>query len=144
MLTIGLNYGKLWLGTIGIALDYFNKFLIGTRPLTVTLAQMSTEGDFIDKLVNSEIKIHTKYTVIAGDITHYESLNDAFFAKLMDAIILKIGNIANEGANDIAVMVEDIRAVPDNIDTIKYDICCHHMNYFEDGEGLQVLREVMG
>jgi len=144
ILTIGLNYGKLWLGTIGIALDYFNKFLIGTRPLTVTLAQMSTEGEFIDKLVNSEVKVQTKYTVVAGDITDYESLNDAFFTKLMDAILLKIGNVANDEPNDVAVMVEDIRAIPESIDALKYDACCHHMNYFEEGEGLQILKEVMG
>ncbi len=144
ILTIGLNYGKLWLGTIGIALDYFNKFLIGTRPLTVTLAQMSTEGDFIDKLVNSEVKVQTKYTVVAGDITDYQSLDDAFFTKLMDAILLKIGNVANDEANDIAVMVEDIRAVPESIGALKYDACCHHMNYFEEGEGLRILKEIMG
>lgn len=144
LLTIGLNYGKLWLGTIGIALDYFNKFLIGTRPLTVTLAQMSTEGDFIEKLVNSEVKVQTKYTVVAGDITDYQSLDDAFFTKLMDAILLKIGNVANDEANDIAVMVEDIRAVPESIGALKYDACCHHMNYFEEGEGLRILKEIMG
>ena len=144
LLTIGLNYGKLWLGTIGIALDYFNKFLIGTRPLTVTLAQMSTEGDFIDRLVNSEVKVQTKYTVVAGDITDYQSLDDAFFTKLMDAILLKIGNVANDEANDIAVMVEDIRAIPESIGALKYDACCHHMNYFEEGEGLRILKEIMG
>lgn len=144
LLTVGLNYGKAWLGTIGIALDYFNKFLIGTRALTVTLAQMSTEGDFIDKLVNSKVKVHTKYTVIAGDITDYESLHDAFFSKLMEKLLLKIGHIANDEANDIAVMVEDIRAIPDRAGVLKYDVCCHHMNYFEEGEGLRILKEVMG
>ena len=144
ILTIGLNYGKLWLGTIGIALDYFNKFLIGTKALTVTLSQMSTEGDFIDQLVNSEVKVQTKYTIIAGDITDYQSLDDAFFSKLMDAILLKIGNVANDDPNDIAVLVEDIRAVPEGIAALKYDACCHHMNYFEEGEGLRILKEVMG
>lgn len=144
ILTIGLNYGKLWLGTVGIALDYFNKFLISSRVLTVTLSQMSTEGDFIDKLTNSEVNTQTKYTIIAGDITDYESLKDAFFSKLMDKILLKIGNVANDEANDIAVLVEDIRAVPDGMNALKYNVCCHHMNYFEEGEGLRILKEVMG
>ena len=144
LLTVGLNYGKVWLGTVGIVLDYFNKFLIGTRVLTVTLTQMSTEGDFIDQLVNSEVKVQTKYTIIAGDITDYQTLDDAFFSKLMDAILLKIGNVVNDEPNDIAVMVEDIRAVPQEMEALKYDVCCHHMNYFEKGEGLRILKEVMG
>ena len=94
--------------------------------------------------VNSEVKVQTKYTIIAGDITDYQTLDDAFFSKLMDAILLKIGNVVNDEPNDIAVMVEDIRAVPQEMEALKYDVCCHHMNYFEKGEGLRILKEVMG
>jgi len=144
LLTIGLNYGKPWLGQIGVVVGFINKGLMLTSTVTKTLAQMSPDSEFIGKLVNSKVKGHTKYTVVAGDINKYHSLNDAFFSKLMDKVLLKVGNVANKDPNDVAVMVEWIRAVPDEIGAMKYDVCCHHMNYFEEGDGLDILKEIMG
>jgi len=41
LLTAGLNFGKAWLGQVGVALSLVNKALVGSKVLTKTLAQMS-------------------------------------------------------------------------------------------------------
>jgi len=143
LLTLGLNYGSAWFGQVGVILNGLNQFLISTQPLTITLAQMSSKSDFIDKITNSTRNGNTQYTVIAGDISDYKTLNDTYLNKLMEKVLLKIGDVANNEANDIAVTVDNIRAVPQEMKPLKYDVCCHHMNYFEEGEGLRILKEVI-
>jgi len=107
------------------------------------LAQMSAESDFIEKLKDGQ-KGHTNYTVIAGDISDYNNIKEARFARFVEAVLLQIGNTANSDLpNDIAVLVDDIRAVPDIIQAMKYDVCCHHMNYFESEEGLLALEDMV-
>ncbi|MEM1120279.1 MAG: caspase family protein [Bacteroidota bacterium] len=143
LLTVGLNFGKAWLGWVGTVLSVVNKGLIGSKALTITLAQMSTDSAFIDRLKDGQ-QGHTKYTIIAGDISDYQNIKEARLARFVEAVLLKIGNTANsEQPNDIAVLVEDIRAVPDQIEALKYDVCCHHMNYFDSKEGLLALKEAI-
>ena len=143
LLTVGLNFGKHWLGWVGTALSAVNKVLIGSKTITITLAQMSTDSAFIDKLKDGK-KGHTKYTIFAGDITEYDNIKEARLARFIEAVLLKIGNTANSSQpNDIAVLVDDIRAVPNHIQALKYDVCCHHLNYFESEEGLLALKDAL-
>ena len=143
LLTVGLNFGKAWLGGVGTALGILNKVLMGSKPITVTLGQMSANSEFIDKLKDGQ-KGHTKYRVIAGDISDYHNIKGARFKRFVEKVLLKIGKTANSNEpNDIAVLVEDIRSVPDAIAAEKYDVCCHHMNYFESEDGLIALREIV-
>jgi|GEM_PF-2099188 len=143
LLTVGLNFGKVWLGWVGTALGVVNKILIGSKAVTKTLAQMSAQSDFIEKLKDGQ-KGHTNYTIIAGDISDYNNIKEARFARFVEAVLLEIGNTANSDLpNDIAVLVEDIRAVPEIIQALKYDVCCHHMNYFESEEGLLALEDMV-
>lgn len=143
LLTVGLNFGKVWLGWVGTALGVVNKVLIGSKVVTTTLAQMSAESDFIEKLKAGQSG-HTKYTVIAGDISDYQNIKEARLARLVESVLLEIGKKANSSLpNDIAVLVQDIRAIPEQIDALKYDVCCHHMNYFESENGLMILREIV-
>jgi len=65
-------------------------------------------------------------------------------AKLMEKLLIKAGNTANNAPNDVAVLVDDILKVPDNIQADKYKICCHHMNYFDVGPGLDMVKKHVG
>ncbi len=143
LMTVGLNFGKAWLGGVGVVLGVLNKILIGSKPITITLKQMSSNSEFIDKLKDGQ-KGHTKYWIIAGDISDYENIKGMRLKRLVESVLVKIGNKANANEpNDIAVLVEDIRSVPDVIAAENYDVCCHHLNYFEDGDGLVILEEIM-
>ena len=143
LLTIGLNFGKSWLGPVGAVLNVVNLGLKESTKLTVSLKQMRANSEFIKKLQQGE-KGSTKYAVIAGNICDYTTINDSRFVQLMEKILLKTGNIANvDEPNDIAVMVKDIVAIPAILEASTSEVCCHHMNYFEDGEGLDKLKEVI-
>ena len=143
LLTIGLNFGKVWLGPVGTVLDYVNMGLEQSTKLTITLKQMSANSEFIKKLQASD-KGSTQYTIVAGNICNYTSLDDSRFVQLMDKVLLKIGNKANvDEPNDIAVTVKDILAIPTILEASTSEVCCHHMNYFEEGEGLDKLKEVV-
>jgi len=143
-LTLALNYGKEWLGPLGTFMNVVNKTLGASKILTVTLAQMSPTSPFIENLYKNSIKGHTKYTVVAGDTTAYSKKRDKRFSQFIEDFVLKVGNIANSHVpNDIAVLVEQIKAIPSTIDPDTHDICCHHLNYFEEGEGLETLKEIV-
>jgi len=141
LLTISLNFTKGWTGWVHALLDVTNKILIGSKQVTRTLAQMNPEHSFIKSLRKAR-SIHTKYTVIAGDITAYESLEDTRFKQFAEKVLLKIGDLVNGAPNDIAVKVEDIEEIPANIESEIIEICCHHLNYFDSENGLEVLREI--
>ncbi len=144
LLTIALNYGKTWLGPLGTFLDVVNKTLAASKFLTVTLAQMSPTSPFIENLYKNSIKGHTKYTIVAGDTTTYRNKQDKRFSQFMETFVLKVGNVANSNVpNDIAVLVEQIKAVPPALAPDTHDICCHHLNYFEEGEGLETLKQII-
>ena len=144
LLTIGLNFGKAWLSEVGTTLGVLNKVLIGgANHLSVTLNQMNANSEFINRLKDGK-KGHTKYKVIAGDISDYQNIKDARFKRFVESILLKVGKAATSNApNDIAVQVEDIHLTPNAIAAEKYDICCHHMNYFDSEEGLLCLRDIV-
>jgi len=71
---------------------------------------MSSNSEFIDKLKDGQ-KGHTKYWIIAGDISDYENIKGMRLKRLVESVLVKIGNKANANEpNDIAVLVEDIRS----------------------------------
>lgn len=143
LLTAGLNFGKAWLGPVGATLSTVNKLLIGSLSLTKTLAQMSPTSTFTKNLGRSK-KGHAKYTIIAGNTKNYHSLTDKKMAKLMEVLLIKAGDTVNHAPNDIAVLVSDILKVPDSIPAAKQKICCHHMNYFDKGPGLDMVEKYVG
>ncbi len=145
LLTIGLNFGKAWLGSVGVLLDIFNKALIGSKQLTKTLSQMQKDSSFIQDLKQIDlVDLPTKYSVVAGDTTRYEEVPNDRVRQLLEKILLLVGNKANSHIpNDIAVLVEDILAIPNAVNAIKHQVICHHMNYFEEEGGLAKLRELL-
>ena len=69
---------------------------------------------------------------------------DLLFKKFKEQVLIKIGNIANNNTpNDIAVLVEQIKAIPATIAVEEHDIPCHHLNYFEKGDGLETLKAIL-
>ena len=105
---------------------------------------MSPTSPFIEGLYTNQVKGNTKYTVIAGDTTEYQNKPESHLAKFIEGLILKIGDVANSNVpNDIAVLVSQIKALPTEAQPEEYDICCHHLNYFMEGEGLMALRAIM-
>jgi len=144
LLTLALNYGKEWLGPLGTFMNVVNKTLGASKFLTITLAQMSPTSPFIENLYNNSIKGHTKYTVVAGDTTTYRNKRDKRFGQFIEDFVLKVGNVANSHVpNDIAVLVEQIKAIPPVLSPDTHDICCHHLNYFEEGDGLEILKQIV-
>lgn len=144
-LTIALNFSKPWLGPVSGYLGGLNKVLIGSKMLTVTLAQMSATSPFTKKLWESAVKGHTNYTIVAGDTSLYSSTTDGRIGRFMDQTVVKVGQYASlKEPNDVAVKVDQIKAIPDLIGTKEIDVCCHHMNYFEDERSMKVLKEIVG
>lgn len=140
LLSIGMNFG-VGLGWIGVAMGMANKALLGSKLLTQTLEQMSGEDDFILELAKST-KGHAGYTIVAGNVNEFKPTDDGRFARFRDKVLLKVGNYASsDDPNDVAVVVKDILAIP--FKSEQHTIACHHMNYFEDGVGLDKLKEVM-
>ena len=144
LLTLALNYGKEWLGPLGTFMNVVNKTLGASKFLTITLAQMSPTSPFIENLYKNGVKGHTKYTVVAGDTTTYRNKRDKRFGQFIEDFVLKVGNVANSHVpNDIAVLVEQIKAIPPALSPDTHDICCHHLNYFEEGDGLETLKQIL-
>jgi pimeloyl-ACP methyl ester carboxylesterase len=142
LLTVALNFSKGWSPWVATALGLTNKVLVGSKPLTKTLAQMSGKSKFIKGLKKTG-PISTQYSIIAGDISAYKSIKDKRLARLIEMVLLKIGDLANGEPNDIAVKVKDIRRIPKNIESYKSNICCHHLNYFDSEEGVNKLKQVI-
>ena len=144
LMTFALNFGKPWLGPLAGYMSGVNKALIATKALTVTLEQMSPTSPFIEGLYKNSVKGHTTYTIVAGDTTAYKNKKDSLFSEFMETVVLKVGNLANSNTpNDIAALVEQIKALPPDLDAQTHDICCHHLNYFDEGAGLDTLRTIV-
>lgn len=143
ILTIGLGSAFFapylaWAGGLIVALEQ-------SKDLTVTLAQMKPDSDFIRELAISDDP-HVSYYVIAGDITHYEQQSDKVVARIMEKMLLKFGNVmSGKEANDIAVKTDDILRI--NIHRqpppVFEKVPCHHLNYFEHEAGVAALIKVL-
>ena len=138
LLTVALNYGRFFVGPVAVALDAVNGALAATVPLTKTLGQMAPGSDFLKGLnETADQDRHTEYTVVAGDITQYESLSgDGRFAELMDRLLTGVGRTvySKDRANDIAVSTDAIQEVRN---AATNTVICHHLNYFIHPEGIK-------
>ena len=144
LLTIGLNYGSPWLGKVAIILELLNQGLDASKHITKTLEQMSLNSPLLKKLSTGD-RGNTKYHVIAGDITDYKDKFDGSPLKdIIEKVLVKLGDAANSNTpNDIAVTVKDISAVNNLPEAQVHTICCHHMNYFDEGESLRIFRDLL-
>lgn len=143
LLTVALNYGQAFLGTIGPILSGINNALAASQPLTITLAQMNAESKFIKGLEKTK-RPKTKYTIIAGDISNYENQADKAFAKLMDKIVVSVGKLAYWGSpNDVAVATRKIQQLKEEFEAKQFKVDCHHLNYFEHEESRKILKGLL-
>jgi hypothetical protein len=143
ILTIGLGSAFFapylaWAGGLIVALEQ-------SKDLTVTLAQMKPDSDFIRELAISDDP-HVSYYAIAGDITHYEQQSDKVIARIMEKMLLKFGNLmSGKEANDIAVKTDDILRINSHRQPapVFEKVPCHHLNYFEHEAGVAALMKVL-
>ncbi|MCB0582486.1 MAG: caspase family protein [Phaeodactylibacter sp.] len=143
LLGVALNYTRLAVSPAAGFLEGLNALLAGTKPLTVTLAQMQEESQFIKDLYRNA-RPQTQYIVIAGDTTAYASDDDGRFMRLLDQLQVKFGKLAYRNKpNDIAVRVDQIRKIKDSFECRAEKVACHHLNYFEHREGQEVLRRLL-
>lgn len=133
LLTLACNAGKSFLGSVGPLLEAINKGLLATVPVTNSLAQMGENSAFYKQLNAAPHNVvTTKYYVIAGNMNAYMPDDKTWFSRLVEKIEMQAGTwIYNGVDNDIAVSVESIGAIPDNIPHEEKVLGCHHMNYFE-------------
>ncbi|MCX6579388.1 MAG: caspase family protein [Candidatus Aminicenantes bacterium] len=142
IMALSLNFLKSSLAYSGALILALNE----SKKITRTLEQMKQDSAFIHYL-NGSGDPHVHYTILAGDISHYETGQDRFFAGLIEKIETGIGKIVyGTQPNDIAVSVASIK----NIDAArtpspkKFDLVCHHLNYFQSESALTVLSRELG
>ena len=113
-----------------------------SKLVTATLAQMDESSPFLQKL-NSSSAPSLPYFIVAGKLSGYLAKNEGA-AKLMDKL-LRLGASAFYGQeeNDIAVSLASIAAVPASRQPVIQEVACHHLNYFEDEEGVAALYAMM-
>lgn len=86
---------------------------------------------------------HVKYTILAGDITHYRVDKQGYFPALLEKIKTSVGKLAyGDLPNDIAVSVASIKKVAEKRQPKpeKIDLVCHHLNYFSAETSLNALQ----
>ena len=106
---------------------------------------MNPDCEFIQAL-NASDDPGVPYTILAGDVRDYRESADPFVAKL----IAKLGRgvlfdtLYQDAGHDIAVSDDSIRGVADarHPAPAKYNVICHHLNYFVSDAGLQAMAEV--
>jgi len=116
-----------------------------SRKVSPTLEQMQPGSDFLQQL-NASNDPAVPYTILAGDIRDYREESDALLARLT----AKIGKgalfdaIYRGAGHDIAVSTASIQGVPDPRRPApeRYEVACHHMNYFVSETGLRTLAVV--
>ncbi len=147
LMTVALNFGKGWLGPAYAYLEGVNTALKSTQALTVTLGQMSTTSDFITDLYaenEPEVDPYTKYYTVASNINDYKSSKDKRLARFIEKMELRVGRLVyGDEPNDIAVSVPMIHHVPTPYEAEQHNIIGHHLNYFEEGEGLDKLKDLL-
>ena len=135
--TLALNTGGRFVPGILPVLSVFEKVLATSKALTVTLRQMQEGGAFIRELnsLAQQRPVSVGYRVVAGDITNYRISADTKLARLLDKLLVQLGDWIYPGANDIAVGTPEILAVAAE----KIEIDCHHLNYFVHPQSVALL-----
>jgi pimeloyl-ACP methyl ester carboxylesterase len=112
-----------------------------SKDLTVTLAQMDWDhSDWLKNLQKGSMH-GVPCTIIAGHLELFLQRNEVH-QKLMDKVY-KLGGklLYGDQPNDLAVSVESIQSVAGAANV--FVVACHHMNYFEEGESVEVLEEML-
>jgi pimeloyl-ACP methyl ester carboxylesterase len=141
-LTLSLNFLKSLIPFAGGLLFALNQ----SKKVTHTLEQMNEKSPFIREL-NISDDPNVRYSILSGDITHYDIDEQGFFSRLMEKLKTGLGHLVYSGvANDIAVSGESIKTVDDSRlpSPQKIDLSCHHLNYFSEAVSLDALAEVLG
>ncbi len=141
LLTLGINFGLAipWVaGLVGV--------LDRSKKLTLTLEEMRTEGTFIPKLrITPQPK--TTYSIIAGDLGAYRDKSDEYTQGIVNKLLNYVSRtFYGDAPNDIAVSVNSIQGIShfDQPKPKKLEAACHHMNYFTEDGGFEVVRKEIG
>lgn len=128
---------------------YLVKGLQGAAAVFNTLGQMDATSDFLKSLNEDGSDPGIRYSILAGDSTHYDAPGEGF-SKFLENLQLRIGEIANSGqANDIAVAVDSIEnrdvfearhPAPAYLEDV---LSCHHLNYFTNEASRQALKNLL-
>lgn len=143
-------YRNMFLGLCTIAINLglaVPALVVGaltkSKTLTLTLEEMRTEGEFIPTLRKTQ-QPDTRYTIIAGDLAKYLDRTDEYVKKIMNKGLNLISKtFYGSKANDLVVGVDSIKGIhhfnapaPETREAI-----CHHMNYFTEDGGFEVVRK---
>lgn len=123
------------------------RILEGTKELTVTLGQMDIDSkDNFLKNLNQAGDPGIPYHIVAGHLGQFMERNTQ--TKSLMNKLLKLGGKAffDQTPNDIAVSVDSIKSVDINRQPTpeKKDVACHHLNYFEETESVNLLNQLLG
>ena len=158
----GSPFGKIGLARKGLtalatlALNYapaaapfaagFVFLLSRSKKITHTLEEMNAGSDFFMTLNDVTVDPGVRYTILAGDINTYQEPSASFMPELVER--LGKGKLfdklfAND-PHDIAVSVNSIRTVNPARDPapVKYNVSCHHLNYFTSPQGKAKLAQL--
>lgn len=137
--TVALNFG---FAVPALLMGVLTK----SKTLTLTLEEMRAEGTVVPKLRKTQ-QPQTTYSIIAGDLAEYLGKSDEYTKKLMNRALNVVSKtFYGDEPNDIAVSVESIHGIH-HFDSPKPEILrakCHHMNYFTEDGGFEVVRKEMG
>ena len=112
-----------------------------------TLTDMSPSSDMLEELNDKNFADPgIPYTILAGNVDAFKETSDKFVAKLLE----KIGkndiydSMFGGPRHDIAVSLESIKSVNDAREPapVKYEIACHHMNYFNTDVSVDELKKI--
>ncbi len=140
-LTLSLNFTRPLAAHAG-GLLYL---LAQSDKLLTSLDQMKEDSTFIRHLALTGDP-HVKYTILAGDITHYRVDNQGRLHALLEKIKTSVGKLAYGNLpNDIAVSVASIKHVEEKRQPPpeKIDLVCHHLNYFSAETSLNALKTAL-
>ena len=100
--------------------------------VTVALAQMDSESDFIKALAKSVKPANVDYVVLAGNIHKFVPPGGAGkLAALIEKLESGVGMLAYQSTpNDIAVSTENIKKAGKLAKDKIMEVPCHHLNYF--------------
>ncbi|MEZ4885572.1 MAG: caspase family protein [Chitinophagales bacterium] len=141
MLTFAINVGV----TVPVVASIVGA-LDRTKKLTVTLEEMRTEGTFIPKLAATQ-QPSTTYSIIAGNLEEYREKSDDYTKGIANKLLKSVSKVFyGDDPNDIAVSVKSIQGIThfDQPEPHKLSAACHHMNYFTEEGGFEVVRKEIG
>jgi hypothetical protein len=139
LIALAANLQSPWLGGLVYALQ----FLMDSKRADRTLSDMDEESNLLLTL-NTSNPPTTKYTIIGGDVTKYQILVTGRMDRLVEKVLLAIGDLANRSDHhDIAVPQDSLFTVPKGVTAETYLEAGHHLNYFSYPATLRRLEAVI-